>query len=170
MIDKEYNVLFLNEETYNNYEKLHFQIKSSLEKQKIKESDINVKFSQIINNCINIENNIINWIKEKTKKNTIEFELIFKMSENGTNSEDFHKYCDNKGPTLTIIQTTKNKKFGGFTPLNWGKEGESIVDKSEQTFIFSLNQRKEYDIKDKKKQLLSAEKITAQILETVILG
>ena len=119
---------------------------------------------------INEKKQNINWIKEKTKKNTIEFELIFKMSENGTNSEDFHKYCDNKGPTLTIIQTTKNKKFGGFTPLNWGKEGESIVDKSEQTFIFSLNQRKEYDIKDKKKQLLSAEKITAQILETVILG
>ena len=69
MIDKEYKDLFLNEETYNNYEKLHFQIKSSLEKQKIKESDTNVKFSQIINNCINIENNIkdINEIKEKYK-------------------------------------------------------------------------------------------------------
>ena len=40
---------------------------------------------------INEKKQIINWIKEKTKKNTIEFELIFKMSENGTNSEDFHK-------------------------------------------------------------------------------
>ena len=41
------------------------------------------------------------------------------MSENGTKSEDFHKYCDNKGPTLTLFKTTKNKKFGGFISLNW---------------------------------------------------
>ena len=41
------------------------------------------------------------------------------MSINGRTSKDFHKYCDNKGPTLTIVKTTKNKIFGGFTPLNW---------------------------------------------------
>ena len=43
---------------------------------------------------------------------------IFVMSINGSTSKDFHKYCDNKGPTLTIVKTTKNKIFGGY-PLNW---------------------------------------------------
>ena len=61
------------------------------------------------------------------------------MSENGSKSEDFHKYCDNKGPTLILIKTTKNKIFGGFSPLSWNNKGGDQFDKSKQTFIFSLN-------------------------------
>ena len=103
--------------------------------------------SSIINNNINGQNILINWIKEKINKNSIIFELIFKMSENGTSSNDFHKYCDNKGPTLTLIKTTKNKIFGGFTPLNWeSKNGEYLKDESNQTFIFSINLMKKYDM------------------------
>ena len=44
---------------------------------------------------------IANWIKETIQKEKIKLELIFRMSENGTKANDFHKYCDNKGPTLT---------------------------------------------------------------------
>ena len=62
----------------------------------------------------------------KKKKNSIEFELIFKMCRDGSNCKDFHNSCDNKGPTLIFIQTTKNKIFGGFTPLNWRCEKEKI--------------------------------------------
>ena len=61
------------------------------------------------------------------------------MSEKGTKSENFHKYCDNKGATLVLVKTTKNKIFGGFTPLNWEGSGGSKNDESNQTFIFSLN-------------------------------
>jgi len=69
------------------------------------------------------------------------------MSENGSSWEDFHKYCDNKGPTLLLIHTTENKIFGGFTPLNWKKiEKNEIYDESNQTFIFSLNLMKKYDM------------------------
>ena len=74
--------------------------------------------SQIINENNNKQNSIINWIKEKINKNNIRFEKIFIMSKNGNSSKDFHNYCDNKGPTLIIVKTTKNKIFGGFTPLN----------------------------------------------------
>ena len=68
------------------------------------------------------------------------------MSENGYRSEDFHKYCDNKGPTLTLVKTKKNHIFGGFTPLDWKNEGGEINDKSNQSFIFSLNLMKKYDM------------------------
>ena len=57
---------------------------------------------------------IKDWIEEKVNKKEIKFELIFKMRENGTNSDDFHKHCDNKGQTLTLVKTTKNKIFGRF--------------------------------------------------------
>ena len=80
---------------------------------------------------------IVNWIEEKTNKKLVKFELIIKMSENGSKSEDFHKYCDNKGPTVIIVKTTKNKIFEGFTPLNWKNNGQSIKDNSCQTLFFS---------------------------------
>ena len=108
--------------------------------------------SLIIKNDIFKTNYIIKWIKEKTNKVKINFDLIFTMSKNGSNSDDFHKYCDNKGPTLTLIKTKKNQIFGGFTPLNWNKgQGETTKDPSNQTFIFSLDLFKKFDIIDKNK-------------------
>ena len=67
------------------------------------------------------------------------------MSKDGDKGEDFHKFCDNQGPTLVIIQTTSNKIFGGFTPLNWKSTEEKPIDKNYQTFIFSLDLNKKYD-------------------------
>ena len=72
--------------------------------------------SSIIKDDIDKQEAILNWIKEKTKKNTIQIEQIFKMSENGTKNTDFYNKCENQGPTLVLIKTTKNKIFGGFTP------------------------------------------------------
>ena len=110
--------------------------------------------STIIKDDINKQNSINKWIKEKINKNINKFELIFKMSENGSKSEDFHKYCDNKGPTLILIKTTKDKIFGGFTPLNWDNKKEYIYDKSTQTFIFSLNLMKKFDMINKKEKAI----------------
>jgi len=109
------------------------------------------KSSSIIKDDINKMNNIIGWIKEKTNKEVINFESIFNTKENGYNSKDFHKYCDDKEPTLILIKTTKDKIFGGFTPLNWKNNKYQKVDDSNQTFIFSLNAIKKYDLINKKK-------------------
>ena len=116
------------------------------EKKSNNEAIYDLNKSSILNNDINKQTAIISWIKEKTNSNLIKFELIFKMSENGSNSENFHKLCDNKGPTLIIIKTTKNKKFGGFTPLNWDSNGREKYDNLNQTFIFSLDLMKKYNM------------------------
>lgn len=106
--------------------------------------------SSIINNDISKQNIIFEWIKDKIKKTSIEFELIFKMSINGNSAYDFHEHCDDVGPTLILIKTNKDKIFGGFTPLNWKEENEKGVkyDESNETFIFSLNLMKKYDMID----------------------
>ena len=105
--------------------------------------------SSIIKDDYEKQEKIIEWIREKTNKNEIKFELKFKMSINGYSNKDFYKYCENIGPSLTLIKTTKNKIFGGFTPLNWKKKAGNIYDKSNQTFIFSLNLMKKYEMLDK---------------------
>ena len=107
--------------------------------------------SSIINNDIKYQNLIMNRIDKKINKESIKFELIFRMSENGSNSKDFHKFCDDKGPTLTLVKTSKNYIFGGFTPLNWKTSGGEIYDNSNQTFLFSLNLMKKYDLINYKK-------------------
>jgi hypothetical protein len=43
------------------------------------------------------------------------FERIYDASTDGWDSDDFHKCCDEKKGTLTIVKTTDNYIFGGFT-------------------------------------------------------
>ena len=113
--------------------------------------------SDIIKNDIKKQNLINEWIKEKLRKNSLKYELIYKMSVNGSNSKNFHKYCDNKGDTLTIIETEDNFIFGGFTTLDWKYNGkydyssngfgnDIRYDKGKTTFLFSLNVMKKYDM------------------------
>ena len=85
-------------------------------------------------------------------KNSIRYELIFKMTKNGNRPIDFHNNCDDKGPTLTLIETKNNNIFGGFTPLSWNSKENNCYDKSKRTFLFSLNLMKKYDMfnRDKK--------------------
>jgi len=159
-------------------EKIAFLIK---ENQEINDKYINLpeqlknencfRKSLIIKNDIKKNNYIIKWIKEKTNKAKINFELIFTMNKNGSNSNDFHKYCDNKGPTLTLIKTKKNQIFGGFTPLNWNKGNCDVIkDPSNQTFIFSLDLFKKFDMIDKEKVGIYHYSYMDQILGILILN
>ena len=91
---------------------------------------------------------ILDGIKDTIKKDKINFSLIFRMSEMGTKGEDFHKYCDNQGPTLVIIKTKTKRTFGGFTHLSWKKKSDSIKDKCNHTFIFSLDNMKIINLLD----------------------
>ena len=41
--------------------------------------------------------------------------LLYRATEDGFGVKDFHRVCDKKGPTLTIIKTTTDHIIGGFT-------------------------------------------------------
>ena len=49
-------------------------------------------------------------------------EIDFKASEYDEIGEAFHKCCDDKGPTLTIIKCTNGCIFGGYTTQSWSGE------------------------------------------------
>ena len=69
-------------------------------------------------------------------------ELLFRKSKDGTNLKDFHDKCDNKGTTITFIETSKGYIFGGYTELQWDTSEKFKKDKS--TFIFSMNKKQKY--------------------------
>ena len=47
-----------------------------------------------------------------------EWRLLFRASSDGFTAENFHSRCNNKGPTVTIVQSGENI-FGGFTEKSW---------------------------------------------------
>jgi hypothetical protein len=64
--------------------------------------------------------------------------LLYRGSRDGFRSSNFYSKCDGKSPTLTVILTTKDFIFGGFTPIEWDSGGSYKADNSQQSFLFSV--------------------------------
>ena len=80
---------------------------------------------------------IENWIfpqKEHERK------LIYRASRDGDKISIFHSLCDNKGPTLIVITTTKGCKIGAYTSKSLNDYSGWTFD--EYAFIFSVSLKK----------------------------
>ena len=56
-------------------------------------------------------------------------ELLYRKSRDGSTLNDFHNKCDNKGITITLIETTKGYKFGRYTELSGDQSNSGEKDK-----------------------------------------
>ena len=64
--------------------------------------------------------------------------VCWRVTRDGNKSEIFHKRCDSKVPTLTIVNVLKNNKsfiFGGFATAKWAVTG---FESAPGSFLFSL--------------------------------
>ena len=110
-------------------------------------NEINEKLNPIYNHFKENEekkNDDLKKVKQWIDPNkNITLNLIFKKSRDGNTTQSFHNCCDNKGKTLIMIETTKGRKFGGFTNENW-----DLTDKWKKNindFVFSLDLNKKYN-------------------------
>jgi hypothetical protein len=62
--------------------------------------------------------------------------LIYKASRDGFDGNAFHTRCNNQGPTMTIIRSTNNYLFGGYTAVAWTSDGNYKNDTT--AFLFTL--------------------------------
>ncbi|KAK8811552.1 hypothetical protein WA158_003286 [Blastocystis sp. Blastoise] len=97
--------------------------------------------SIILNGNSNYMNILNEWIgKEK------QWELLFRASEHEYKASEFHKYCDNKRETVTLIKHIGHNNhiniFGGYTDQNWDSSCEKKSYSKE--FLFTLSN--EYNI------------------------
>lgn len=90
------------------------------------------------------------WINGKKKKITTE--LLYKASRDGDKASIFHEKCNGKGATLTLIKNSNGFQFGGFTMANW-VSGGGACSSDEKAFIFSLNTKKMFKVKEKTKAI-----------------
>ncbi|UZO12966.1 uncharacterized protein OCT59_004473 [Rhizophagus irregularis] len=98
---------------------------------------------------------VASWIDKKKgipyrlKDIPIKFELIYRASHEGFNTNKFHECCDNKGPTVVIIKVRNSGEIiGGYNSLDWrsvkykgSHYNRFYIDhkcKTSNSFIFSL--------------------------------
>ena len=105
--------------------------------------------SHIINNIKEYKISLKNWIN---KTSFIKANLLYRLSRDGESFKTFHEKCNNKSPTLIIIESINGQKFGGYTTCTWDGKWTNKFDG--QTFLFSLNKnikfKKKYNLNDNK--------------------
>ena len=93
---------------------------------------------------------VFNWILKtmKSKDKKVNMTLLYKLTSHGDSAGNFHNYCNNKGPTLTLVRNTKGYRCGGFTNQSWASRynngyGSANVN-DPNAFLFSLEYKEKY--------------------------
>jgi len=65
--------------------------------------------------------------------------LIFRASRDGWDSGDFHRLCDDRGPSLCLVQSEKDYMSAGFTSIAWTspEDGTDVEDASASVFALT---------------------------------
>ena len=117
-------------------------LQKKIEDEKIRrEEEKNILVdSKIINGNIEEKETIRKWINPEVSFQT---KLLFRLSRDGASIFNFHSKCDYIAPTLILIESHDQNKFGGYTTASWDMFG-SIYKNGTKTFLFSLKKNKKY--------------------------
>ena len=74
----------------------------------------------------------------------VKFLLLYRASEHGDKAKIFHEKCDKHKMTLVLVETTKGRRFGGFTTKTW--DGKCVKKVDNNAFVFSIDTNKIYDV------------------------
>ena len=163
-ISEIYNILLEMQKRIKNLESENKNLKNQVEENKSRinflENYLKIYSSTSVNASISSNNshffkgsNIINNEKDinllidffpKKPSNTL---ILFNSLIHGDTIQQFHSKIANKTPTLIIIKTQKDRIFGGYTTHIWNEKNNDIF-KDENAFVFSLDNKKKYKIKN----------------------
>ena len=122
-------------------------------KKELKELKDEFYLKRIIDNSFNLskiiklkeeKNKLISWISEKGIIK--EIKLLYSSKRDGDGYSPFYNKCSNISPTLSLIKTKKERKFGGFTFGKWSDKQGILKQADSEAFLFSLNNMKKYKI------------------------
>ncbi|KAK8800763.1 hypothetical protein WA158_000088 [Blastocystis sp. Blastoise] len=85
-----------------------------------------------------METYLINWLGIEKK-----WKLLYRASEHDYSAKEFHKYCDKKGETVTLIKHIGHNDhvniFGGYTDQNWVSPKTGYYISTSHEFVFTLS-------------------------------
>jgi hypothetical protein len=118
------------------------ELQRKIEKEKRKrEEEKNILLdSKVIAGSVEDRETVRKWINSEISFQT---KLLYRLSRDGSSIFNFHSKCDNIAPTLILIESHDENKFGGYTSASWDMFG-SIYKNSTKTFLFSLTRNKKY--------------------------
>ena len=121
--------------------------KDYIEKKKKEEEEEQKKICEPLNksSVINKEeiDLFMNWLDQKPKK----IKLLLDSKIDGDLTQTFYNKCGGKFPTVVFVKTTKGKRFGGYCSIGWEHTKGGYM-KDINNFIFSLDKKKKYKIKN----------------------
>ena len=117
-------------------------LEKSIEDEKIRrEEEKNILVdSTIINEDLEEKETIRKWINPEVSFQT---KLLYRLTRDGSSIFNFHSKCDYISPTLILIESHDQNKFGGYTTASWDMFG-GIYKNATKTFSFSLTRNKKY--------------------------
>ena len=116
------------------------QKKIDEEKRKKEEQRKILTDSVIINNNTEDKEMVRKWVNPEL---TFQTKLLYRLSRDGPSIFNFHSKCDYITPTLMLVETQDQNKFGGYTTATWDMFG-GVYKNASKTFLFSLNKNKKY--------------------------
>ena len=141
----------------NKYEAQSIQKKYITKNYSYSNTNVNQYNNGIDESNIIQEDDIIfieNRLSQIYPNNDFNFNLVYRATEDGDKSSDFHKSCDKIGPNITFIKTRNGFVFGGFTIKNWehlkrdiniNKPNLGSASRDPNAFGFSVNYQKIYE-------------------------
>jgi hypothetical protein len=84
--------------------------------------------SQIIADCPSI----FSVFQRKT------FRLLYRGTRDSFQSGDFHRCCDGHAHTMTLVMSTDDWVFGGYTPVPWNSRNSHASDPDLESFLFTI--------------------------------
>jgi len=82
------------------------------------------------------------WVSERGVKST----LLYRGSRDGYRYQNFIGKVGSIKPTLTLVEATTNKRFGGFTDQDWTET--KGYKQSSESFIFSISDQDKYPVRE----------------------
>ena len=138
-----------NEELKNRVEILE---KSMEEVKKMLNPDFNINRIKIGNKSVIMKENEFDMvhlaIKSRLNKEVKELKKLYQATIDGDGAINFHSRCDNIPNTLVIIKSAGNRRFGGFTSMQWTSHSDGEYKDDPNAFLFSLDKQKIYSYKN----------------------
>ena len=78
--------------------------------------------------------------------------MLLDSKVDGDLTQTFYNKCSGKYPTIVFVKTTKGRRFGGYSSIPWKNANNGYIEDN-NSFIFSLDKKKKYKIKQPKKAI-----------------